>query len=45
MIEADGTEEEIEGSLEMLKALGFIENKQLTTGKKNWLGSIIVLTR
>ena len=45
LIEADGSEREIEESLEKLKSLGFIENKQLTTGKKNWLGSIIVLTK
>ena len=45
LVEADGIEKEIEESLEKLKSLGFIENKQLTTGKKNWLGSIIVLTK
>ena len=43
--EADGRKEEIEESLERLEALGFSVNTQLTTGRKDWLGSIIVLTK
>ena len=43
--EADGRKEEIEESLERLEALGFSVDTQLTTGRKDWLGSIIVLTK
>ena len=41
----DGTKAEIEESLERLEALGFTENKAISEGQKDWLGSILVLTK
>ena len=43
--EVDGTEAEIEESLERLGALGFTEDKAISEGRKDWLGSILVLTK
>ena len=41
----DGTKEEIEESLERLEELGFTENKAISEGRKDWLGSVLVLTK
>ena len=43
--EVDGTEAEIEESLERLGALGFSENKAISEGRKDWYGSILVFTK
>ena len=40
--EADGSSEERDESLE---TLGFTVNQDMTTGEKDWLGSMIVLTK
>ena len=43
--EADGSSEEIDESLDTLQTLGFTVNQDMTTGEKDWLGSMIVLTK
>ena len=43
--EVDGSPEEIEETLTRLPTLGFTENKQISKGKRIWLGSVMVFTK
>ena len=43
--EVDGSLEEIDESLEILQTLGFTENKLISEGKRDGLGSVMVFTK
>ena len=43
--EVDGSQEEIDESLERLQTLGFTENKMISEGKRHWLGSVMVFIK
>ena len=43
--EVDGSLEEIDESLERLQTLGFSENKLISEGKRDWLGSVMVFIK
>ena len=45
LTEADGSKAEIDESLDTLQTLGFTVNQDMTTGEKDWLGSMLVLTK